>query len=148
MKIKSVDVLMIDVGHVDVTWFYAWDSVWVSLYHDFLVVFGWLVNMVRRSRGLWKYWQKCSPFSVLKLKEPQLCLLRAVLSWSQNSGVHFSKSIRFAKTKKKNYHSKDVQPSKHPSVVRFSYWFLISHCSLGLWKSRSLPRVFESCYLL
>ncbi len=69
MRLELVDVLMIDVGYTDVTWSHAWNSVWVSSYRHFLVVCGWLVNIMRGSRGCWSSWQgsQCTLFSDLVL---------------------------------------------------------------------------------
>lgn len=70
MRAELVDVLMIDVGCTDVTWSHAWNSVWVSSYRHFLAVCGWLVNIIRGSRGCWSSWtsSRCTLFSALVLR--------------------------------------------------------------------------------
>lgn len=76
MRVELVDVLMIDVGCTDVTWSHAWNSVWVSSYRHFLVVCGWLVKIMRGSRGCWSSWlrSQCSLLwsSTEPLGAPQL----------------------------------------------------------------------------
>lgn len=88
MRVEVVDVLMIDVGCADVTWSHAWNSVWVSSYHHFLVVCGWLVNIMRGSRGCWFLGKACSVLCSLlpwSLTEP---LGAPQLYWPQATPRH------------------------------------------------------------
>lgn len=92
MWVELVDLLMIDVGCTDVTWSHAWNSVWVSSYRHFLVVSGWLVNIMRGSRGCWSSWQgsQCTLSSALDLYWTSRCAPgcpQAPPYWGQNPGL-------------------------------------------------------------